>query len=338
MNQQVEFLTIGDTATDVFIRIKDAHLSCNLDHSACEICMKFGDKIPFEHATEVVAVGNSANAAVAAARFGLKSGIITHVGDDIHGKNAIAEFLKQGVSTKMITTEKGKKTNYHYVLWYQSERTILIKHEQYSYVWKDPAETPRWLYLSSLGSHTEAYHQDIIRYITEHPRVKVVFQPGTFQLSLGISALRALYERTEVFVCNVEEARSLLNRELKTDNFSHAPIEKLLTTVSSFGPRYAVITDGPKGAYAYDGEKMLFQPPYPDIAPPLERTGAGDAFAATFASALALGESFEQALRLAPINSMSVVQHIGAQQGLLKKSEILEYLSKANTAYVARPM
>ena len=94
-----------------------------------------------------------------------------------------------------------------------------------------------------------------------------------------------------------------------------------------------VITDGPSGAYASNGDKRLKMPLYPDIAPPYERTGAGDAFASTFIAALANGEDMEGALMWAPINSMSVVQKVGAQEGLLTKRELQDYLSKAPEWY-----
>lgn len=77
-------------------------------------------------------------------------------------------------------------------------------------------------------------------------------------------------------------------------------------------------------------------PPYPDPAPPFERTGAGDAFSSTFTAALALGKSIEEALLWAPINSMSVVQKIGAQEGLLTPVEIQGWLDKAPEDYKPR--
>jgi ribokinase len=74
-------------------------------------------------------------------------------------------------------------------------------------------------------------------------------------------------------------------------------------------------------------------PLYPDPAPPVDRTGAGDAFASTFVVALATGKSIEEALRWAPINSMSVIQKVGAQAGLLKENELEEWLAKAPDWY-----
>ena len=74
---------------------------------------------------------------------------------------------------------------------------------------------------------------------------------------------------------------------------------------------------------------------YPDPKPPISRTGAGDAFASTFTSAIALGLTPAEALAWAPINSMSVVQQVGAQKGLLTRDALLEYLKNAPDDYKA---
>jgi ribokinase len=74
-------------------------------------------------------------------------------------------------------------------------------------------------------------------------------------------------------------------------------------------------------------------PNYPDPQPPYDRTGAGDAFASTTVAALALGEPLEVALRWAPINSMSVVQKLGAQAGLLRREEIEQFMADAPEFY-----
>ena len=51
---------------------------------------------------------------------------------------------------------------------------------------------------------------------------------------------------------------------------------------------------------------------------------------------LAHGEPMDVALTWAPINSMSVVQQLGAQAGLLHQDEIKEWLSKAPAEYVVK--
>ncbi len=327
-SKQIEFLAIGDTVTDAFIKLKEAHVTCSVDHDNCQICMKFGDKIPFELATVINAVGNSANAAVSAARLGLRSTLVTDLGDDLYAKEAITELKKNDVNTKYVRQHKGMPTNYHYVLWYGDERTILVKHQDYQRTLPS-IKNPKWVYISSLGSNSYEYHVTIAKWLAAHPDIKVAFQPGTFQMSLGREKLDALYKRTDLFFCNKEEAQKILAT-------TESDIKKLMEMVRAIGPKTVIVTDGPNGAYAYDGTNAFFMPPYPDPKPPVERTGAGDAFASTLAVALALGKTLEEALIWAPINSASVVQDIGAQRGLLTQKQLQEWLAKAPADYKPR--
>lgn len=320
-----DLIAIGDTVTDAFIKLKEAHLNTNINTEMEEICMKFADKIPYEFVEVCPAVGNSANAAVSAARLGIKGAIITNIGDDQNGEEAHRQFKLEKVGTNLIKIHSGIKTNYHYVLWFNQDRTILIKHENYPYSLPKFNE-PKWIYLSSMGENSLSYHDELGLYLKNHPNVKLAFQPGTFQMKFGVEALVDIYKRTEIFFCNVEEAQRILKVEEKD-------IKKLLESIRTLGPKIAVITDGPKGAYASDGNSVWFMPVFPDVKPPYERTGAGDAFSSTFTTAIMLGKSIEEALMWAPINSMAVVQEIGAQRGLLTQEKLQEYLKSAPADY-----
>ncbi len=325
-NQDFDFIAIGDIVTDAFIKLKEAEVHCDIKKDTCQICMSFADKVPYESVTVLPAVGNSPNAAVAAARLGLKTALITNLGADKNGDDAIAKLAGDNVAADFITKHEGVITNYHYVLWYGDDRTILIKHEKYNYVLPDFGN-PKWIYLSSLGEHAfPEYSDKIIEYLESHPEIKVAFQPGTFQIKAGTEKLARLYKRTEVFFCNVGEAGRILGVE-------GLEVKDLLQKISALGPKIVVITDGPKGAYVYDGNETWFGPTYPDPKPPYERTGAGDAFSSTFTAALALGKTPLEALAWGPINSMSVVQQIGAQAGLLSKAKLEEFLASAPADY-----
>ena len=334
MNEPFDFVAVGDTVTDAFIRIKQASVyrvedpDGNADE---ELCFLNGAKIPYEEATVIPGVGNSANAAVAAARLGLKSGFVADVGSDEHGKEIIETLTKQGVDPRFIRTHEGMVSNYHYVLMHNAERTILIKHEAYPYHLPADIGSPKWLYFSSVGEDSLPYHQEIGEYLAAHPEVKLAFQPGTFQIKMGTEALKTIYEHTEIFFCNVEEARMIL----KTTEPDPAKLPKMM---SAIGPKMTVITDGPKGLYAYNSYtgKTYFMPPYPDPKPPVSRTGAGDACSSTITIALILGKSFEEALAWGPINSMNVVQHVGAQTGLLTLPELEKYLAERPADYLAK--
>lgn len=330
MPNNYDFIAIGDTVTDAFIRLKEAEVHCRLDRQACEICMRFGDKIPYESVTVIPGVGNSANAAVSASRLGLRTAFVSNVGDDENGREIIETLGAEGVDTRFIAVNRGRKTNYHYVLWFQDDRTILIKHEPFDYELPDIGE-PAWIYLSSAGENALQFHRKIAEYLAAHPKVKLAFQPGTFQIKFGTEALADIYRESDVFFCNREEAKRILRT-------AEGDMRELLLEMHGLGPKIVAITDGAKGAYASDGERAWFMPPYPDPKHPLSRTGAGDAFSSTFTAALALGKSVEEALLWAPVNSMSVVQHVGARAGLLSAQELEAYLAKSPPNYEPRPL
>lgn len=324
----IDFLAIGDIVTEPFIRLKDANVHCKINAEDCEICMRWGDKIPYDYDVPMYAVGNSANAAVAAARLGLSASLRAYIGDDTPGKKCLEKLTQEQVDTSLMVTEAGKQTNHHYVLWYETERTILVKHEEFSYAVPQLTEGPKWVYLSSLASNSAPYHEQITQWLSQFPDTKLTFQPGTFQMKLGTEALKGIYARTDLFVVNKEEAERILKMEPTDDK------KLLLDKLMALGPKQVVITDDRKGAYAKSAQGAYYYiPMYPDQPAPFERTGAGDAFASSVTAALALGKPFEEALLWGPINSMSVVMKVGAQEGLLSREKLQEYLTGAPGDY-----
>ncbi|MEM9336675.1 MAG: carbohydrate kinase family protein [Patescibacteria group bacterium] len=332
MAQQFDFVALGDIVVDAFIELdKDsADVTQDLDTGRKTLQMPFGSKLPYQDVTVVNAVGNSPNAAVSAHRLGLESALITNLGHDRYGKDCLEALRTEGVHTDFVKLHEGKETNYHYVLRYGPERTILIKHEQFPYILPDFEVPPRYIYFSSIGEHGLPHHFEIAEYVKANPETKLVFQPGTYQIRLGHEALKELYEVTEIFFCNKEEAQEIL----KSDE-QHVPT--LIREFRKLGPKMPVITDGPHGAYVVDEDDQAWHMPmYPDPAPPVDRTGAGDSFSSTFTAAIALGKTPAEALSWGPINSMNVVQHIGAQKGLLSREELLKYLEERPEDYVAK--
>lgn len=322
----MDFIAIGDTAVDEFIKLKEARVNCDINNQDCTISMKWGDKIPFEFSVTVSGVGNAANAAVAAARLGLSSGFVSNVGSDRSGQEVLAALSREGVDTQYVAVNDGMPTNHHYVLWYEAERTILIRHEAYPYIIPKEFTPPKWIYLSSAGERSELFHSELATWLGAHPKTKLAFQPGTFQMSMGKEKLAPLYAATELVACNKEEAERILG-------LGETNIKELLEKMRALGPKIVLITDGPNGAYAFDGTEMLKIGMYPDQKPPIDRTGAGDATTSTVVVALAQGLPLREALLWGPVNSMSVVQEVGAQKGLLTREQIETYLKNAPADY-----
>jgi ribokinase len=323
-------LAIGDIFTDAFIKLREDEARIDTDPDGSKrLSLPFGSKPPYDSVEIVQAVGPSPNAAVSFSRLGLNAGLMAFLGDDQPGKDSFDYLHQENIDTSTLVAAEGMKSNYYYVLRYGADRTILVKNEDYDYTWVTPEKTPDWIYLSLISDASWQLHEDMLAYLEAHPDTKLAFQPGTFHFKWGAEKLARVYSRSHIVVMNREEA-------VDVTGASYDSLKDLADALHALGPKIVVITDGPNGSYAsYDG-KLVSIPNYPDPAAPVDRTGAGDAFASTIVAALALGESIETALTWAPINSMNVVQHLGAQAGLLHRDDIDRFLASAPEDYRAK--
>jgi len=337
MAKRYDLVCIGDVVMDAFIGLEEASVHWDKKHENSTISMPFATKVPYDSLTVATAVGNSSNVVVGAARLGLKTGIITSVGGDEYGRQILEYYRRERVSPEFVHVNKSLPTNYHFVLNFHAERTILIKHQDYEYY--DPRKLDgktEWLYFSSIGEHALSMHDKVADYLRKNPGVRMGFNPGTFQLKFGTKRLREVYKHTYVLFLNREEGELVAGKKEGT------PIPELFAALHRLGPKIVCITDGPDGAYASDARTgqsgQWFMPPYPDPKPPVSRTGAGDAFSTGFLCALIYGLPVAEALRWAPIESMHVVQFFGAQTGLLSKPALQSFLKKAPKKYVAKKL
>lgn len=332
--KKIDILAIGDVATDIFIKIKDAEAVCDIHGGHCKLCLNYGGKIPYESVEVCHATGNSANVAISTSRLGLNSILLANIGNDQAGNDCLDILKKENVDITLVKKEDGFPTNCHYVLWYEKERTILTKHEKYNYEWKKISEEytlPSWVYLTSLGENSLDFQKEILNYLNENTKIKLAFQPGTFQLKLGYEALKEFYQRTDVFLCNREEAEKILIIEDKDLPAGQMGVERLIKIIHGLGPKIVVVTDGLNGAYSYDGNEVLFMKAFSQD--PVESTGAGDAFSSAFITALFLDKKMSDALIWGTVNAMAVVKYVGPQKGLMTKNEIEEYIKNIPEEY-----
>ncbi len=328
---KLDFITIGDSTTDAFIQLDAGAFVFTGDNNKEQLCVNFGDKIEYDNVEIIHGVGNSANAAVSAARLGLSAALVTDLGTDMRADEAVKIWQDDGVNIDYVRKHSEYPTHYHFVLRHGAERTILIKHQPWPYIAPSFPTPPEWIYFSSVGEHGEGYHHELAEYCKAN-NVKLAFQPGTFQIRLAAGGkIPDVFATTEIFFCNKEEAQRILRSD--SDD-----ILELLTAMRALGPNIAIITDGPNGAHAQSKEGSWSMPMYPDPAPPVDRTGAGDSFSSTVTAMLAIGMSLPEALARGPINSMSVVQHVGAQAGLLSRVALEEYLANAPKTYIIKQL
>jgi len=314
MKKGFDLISIGDTTLDVFLEIDEAVVLCELEKQNCRLCINYADKVPVKRVTKIPGVGNAANVAVGSLRLGLKTAIYVILGSDDVGKQIFEKLKSEGVAPDYIHFDKKRGSNYSTVINFKGERTILVYHEPRVYSLPKLAAS-KWVYFSSLAAGHEKLHKQLPAYIKK-TKAKLGFNPGTFQLKEGLKVLRQIMKITSAFLVNKEEAQRLVG--------DFQDFKKLLTLLKKEGPEIVVVTDGPGGSYAFDGKSFWFQDIF-DV-PVIERTGCGDAYSTGFICALAYGRDIPTAMRWGTMNAAFVLQKIGAQEGLLKKRELLKIL------------
>ena len=316
-----DLISIGDSTIDVFMDIdpSDTEALCKLDDNECLISFKYGAKIPVKSFTRIAAVGNAANNAIGSSRLGLKTAIYTMLGSDNEGREMKKIFEDEDVETKFIVTESEKRSNFSVVLNYSAERSIFVYHEERNYNLPELGET-KWVYFTSIGKGHEALHQQIPDYIKKSG-ARLGYNPGTYELKEGVEILKPVLETAEVLLVNREEAHGLVGKDLQD-------IKGLLADLKANGPQIVVITDGRDGSYAsIDGREVWFCP-VPLESPVVERTGCGDAYSTGFLAALVQGKELPEAMLWGTMNATSVIQYIGAREGLLTPEGMQKTIEK----------
>ncbi len=310
----LDLIAIGDATIDTFLFIHDVEIK-QIDGQQKAV-INWGDKLPVDELYRTVA-GNAANNAVGSSRLGLKTAFYTVLAHDVGGREIVYKMKKEGVSERYIILDEEHGTNASTVLSYKGERTIFVYHEHRKY--KLPDLVPaHWVYLTSLSNGFEKMYPALAKYIDKY-KVKLGYNPGTFQLRAGVEKNSIMLKRTEVLSLNVEEAQSWVG------DCGRDP-EKLCKKLTELGPKAVILTDGRRGAFSFSDEGFYYLAEYP--GPRLEATGAGDAFTTAYIAALFYGLPHKEALRWGPVNAGSVVQQVGPQAGLLTKKELEAKLKK----------
>lgn len=313
MKTKHDIISIGDPTIDTFVVIHDIEIK--IIKGRKKAIISWGDKLPVDQYYRTVA-GNAANNAVGSSRLGLKTAYYTVVAHDTGGREIIHKMKTEKVDTEYIVIDNKHPTNASTVLSYKGERTIFVYHLHRKY--KLPKLSPsKWVYVTSMGLGFEKIYKDLAGYVDKN-KVKLGFNPGTFQLRAGPKANAAILKRTDLLSVNKEEAQSWVG------NVSDP--EELCRRLCKLGPKAVALTDGRKGAYSYSDEGFFYIPEFP--GPRIEATGAGDSFTTAYIAALAYGKTHAEALQWGPINAGSVVLKVGPQEGLLTRAKLESYLRK----------
>lgn len=321
---QFDVIAIGESLRDVFYMMHDKNQDVHLDTERNLICFEYAEKIPVQEVVKVPAAGNSSNAAVGISRLGLKSALVSWVGKDAAGDLAQDALKKDRVDPRYLIVDPSSPTSEATILNYRKERTQFVYFQPRAYKLPKLAPT-RCIYYSAMGMKHTDFDKDLTRYLTAHPEIFFVFQPGTTHVLGGLKPIKNLIALSDLFILNLDEAHHLIPDGERT-------MLNLLESFHRIGAETVIITDGGNGAHGYNGKEHWFMPIIP--AKIIEKTGAGDSFATAMTAAFLKGKDLSEALRWGAINSASVIGAVGPQAGLLTAKEMSTRL-KRHTTYKA---
>ena len=334
-----KILTIGSATMDVFVECDEANIVsvCSKTKNSDFMSYPYGSKIDISTFSSNVG-GGGINTACNFANLGFDTSAIFKIGKDVYSDGILASFKNKKVNLDNIIQKKDTSTGFSIILVsFQGDRTVLahrganaqIREDEINY---DAIKEADFMYVAPLNGESNKVIEPIVEYAHKNG-TKICFNAGTTSLKRGFEHIKTILKSAHIVVMNKEEATMatgiVVRPDSKTEKFSHelihTDIKKMLTTLKVMDYQIIVITDGGRGAYAYDGKKFYYCPTFP--APVVSTLGAGDAFASTFCAALGKTRlNVGLSLMYASVNSSCVVSEFGATEGLATFEEIEEKL------------
>jgi len=324
----LDILCVGDAKIDIFLQILPGNPHVSLDKEKDKLEISFGEKIYVDNYV-LETGGNATNTAVGLSRLGLSTGIAAEVGKDEFSEKILNKLKEEKVNTDTLLQTNSGKSSFSIILSFNAERTIFSEHVERTHNFNFENIDTKFIYITSLGKIWEKAYEKALEF-TKINNLKLAFNPGTLQIEKRDKIVMNIIERTDYLFVNKEEAEEILyGKEVKMDLNEKKAIEKLLYGLKSLGAKNVIITDSDRGSYLNDGENNVYS--IGTVSSKIvEKTGAGDSYTAGFLAAVLNGLPAKDAMIWGSINAASVVQKIGAQEGLLTKQELENKIKEFN--------
>lgn len=334
MDKTFDVITVGNATIDAIISVQDTNPHLCINEKSHELCAKYGQKIPVE-GYKFCLGGNACNIAVGMSRMGYKSSLCAEIGDDEFAQKIKNGLIKENIDQALLLQTKGAATTFAVAINFKNERTIFVEHVKRKHNFSFDEVLAKWVYLTSIGRDWKNAYQKTLDFVKSN-NIKLAFSPGTHQLEEGYEGIANVLEAADILFVNREEAIRISNikypakgeaRQRRQISNTNEEIKKLLETLQKLGPKVVVVTDGKDGSYVLDDSGKFYHLGF-FPASVVQKTGAGDAYASGFLSAIMLDKSIVESMRWGAVNAASVIEHIGAQEGLLGKEEIEKKLDE----------
>lgn len=320
MPKKLDVVSIGSSLRDIFVINKDMKLRRSRIKDPFDPSV-VGQKISLDKIYFDIGGGGS-NTAATFASLGLDTALFSGVGNDLPGRE-IKRIMKEfGVKTKLIQTIKKEETGYSIIFLDKTgDRTALVyRGASDSKKWeieKLKNTKSDWFFITSLGGNLPLLQK--IFAIAKKNKTQIAWNPGAKELSARQSIMKKMITQSDIIFLNKKETQDFLQSRVR----SEAKLARIWQ--KKFPRTIFCLTSGKNGAWVINGNEIYKA----DILDKkvVNATGAGDAFGSGFLSGVInYDNDIKKALRLAMLNSNSVVTEMGAKHGLLKKMPSKKHL------------
>jgi len=266
--------------------------------------------------------GTATNVAVAAARLGRRTAVITKVGDDPFGgyiRNALAGF---GVDPRFVGTDPALRTPLAFCeihppddfpLLFYREPSAPDLQLQTADLDADAVRDAGIFWVTGTGLSVEPSRSSTLEALTWRDGETIVdldWRPMFWTEAPG-EWMRAAVSRATVAVGNREEAGVAVGEG--------EPLE-MAQRLLELGPRLAVVKLGPRGVLAATAEQHWIVPPIPVEV--VNGLGAGDAFGGALCHGLLSGWDVEQIVRFANAAGAVVASRLGCADDMPTAADV----------------
>lgn len=260
--------------------------------------------------------GKGANQAVAAARLGGHTTLITKLGNDIFGKQALENFRNENIHTGYVFMDENNPSG---------TALIMVNDEGENCIVVAPGANASLL-PADIENAIDTQEAAIILMQLEIPMQTIKYaakRAKSNQQKLIINPAPAQKLENELlsglFLITPNETEAYLLTGIKTEDEITA--SKAATIFLDMGVQNVIITLGKQGAF-FQNNKMKIK-----ISPPtvkaVDTTAAGDIFNGALAVAIAEMMDWEQALQFAVQAASISVTRMGAQSSAPYRNEII---------------
>ena len=223
------------------------------------------------------------NFAAHVARFGIKSAVISAVGDDDLGRRAISEARRFGVDVSMVGIHPTLPTGTVNVTLKKGIPSYeIVQPVAWDEITGEAAEPPRTLYFGTLAQRSPVSASTLQRLLDACSSSVVFFDVNLRQRYWSQEAIDACMDKVDILKVN--------NEELKTLGYS---AEALFARYPRL--RIVIETRGKKGCAVSSRAEPFFESPAVSFGPAVDTVGAGDSFSAAFVASILKGGSLREA-------------------------------------------